>query len=264
MPCRFSLNTVDRTYYFSAATFKEMEAWIRAFESWIGVDNNMTRARAPTADVDDIAPNAAPVQHLCATCGKSYSSIEDLSTHIVLRHPGEPVPLPTGTGMADRKVCSQCGKWYELERDLLLHVQKRHNGAASDAGSGGGSAVGTMEFGASKSGTSEFGSIQRNNSASSSSTAADTLSAFDLPDVSMLVKKSSSSSSSATQQYGLLSNVRASGAAADAASSPKPLPRSANAKGGGSAAAAAAAAAEKQKEEDWGEIDDIMGGLDDL
>jgi hypothetical protein len=25
MPCRFSLNTTERTYYFSAATWKEME-----------------------------------------------------------------------------------------------------------------------------------------------------------------------------------------------------------------------------------------------
>lgn len=263
MPCRFSLNTADRTYYFSAATWKEMEAWIRAFESWIGVDNNMTRARAPTADVDDMAPNAAPMQHLCATCGKSYGSIEDLSTHIVLRHPGEPVPLPTGTGMADRKVCQQCGKWYQLERDLVLHVQKRHNGVAGDGG--GDSATSTMEFGSSKAGTTEFASIQRNNSASSSSTnasssaAADAVSAFDLPDVSTLVKKSSSS---ASQQYGLLSNVRAS-SADGGAGSPQPLPRSANARGGGGAAAAAAAE-KQQKEEDWGEIDDIMGGLDDL
>lgn len=97
MPCRFSLNTQERTFYFSAATFKEMEAWIRAFESWIGVDNAMTRQRAATAhEMDDgeggdddgpagsgaaPAAQAAPPQHICPVCRKGYTSIEDLSTH---------------------------------------------------------------------------------------------------------------------------------------------------------------------------------------
>jgi hypothetical protein len=239
MPCRFSLNTSERTYYFSAATFKEMEAWIRAFESWIGVDNNVTRARAPTADLDDHAPNAAPLQHLCPSCGKSYTSIEDLSTHIVLRHPGEPVPLPQGTGMQDRKVCQQCGKWYQLERDLLLHVQKRHGGGGASDGSA------TMEFGGAS--TGELPPMRR--IASSSSNTADTsenLSALDLPDISTLIKKPTPQQ----QQYGLLSNVRAS------SGSPQPLPRS--------GAKARQEAEQQEKEEDWGEIDDIMGGLDDL
>ena len=78
--------------------------------------------------------------HKCATCGKSYQSIEDLSTHIVLRHPGEPVPLPAGSGVPERHVCTLCGKWYELERDLELHTQKRHADAAGGGGGGGGAA----------------------------------------------------------------------------------------------------------------------------
>jgi hypothetical protein len=66
---------------------------------------------------------------------KGYQSVEDLSTHMVLRHPSEPVPLPEGS-VNTRKVCTevrgllaamcvlrrkrltQCGKWYELDRDL--------------------------------------------------------------------------------------------------------------------------------------------------
>jgi uncharacterized C2H2 Zn-finger protein len=103
---------------------------VRAFESWIGVDNKETRARAPTLDADESGPETL---HKCPSCGKTYTSIEDLSTHLVLRHPGEPVPLPSDSGISDRKVCQLCGKWYQLERDLQLHVQKRHNGPPPSA-----------------------------------------------------------------------------------------------------------------------------------
>jgi uncharacterized C2H2 Zn-finger protein len=111
-----------------------MESWVRAFESWIGVDNKETRARAPTLDADESGPETL---HKCPSCGKTYTSIEDLSTHLVLRHPGEPVPLPSDSGISDRKVCQLCGKWYQLERDLQLHVQKRHNGPPPSNGGGG-------------------------------------------------------------------------------------------------------------------------------
>jgi len=125
MPCRFSLNTTERTYYFSTTTWKDMEAWVKALESWIGVDNKQTRARKQTlhADVDDIEANK-PITHKCGTCGKTYQTIEDLSTHIVLRHPGADVPLPEG--IKNRKICPTCGKWYEMDRDLQMHINKRH------------------------------------------------------------------------------------------------------------------------------------------
>jgi hypothetical protein len=75
MPCRWSLNTSERTYYFSCASFKEMEAWIKACESWIGVDNAQTRQRTGTnPELDDSDDNAAApaaartMLHTCPVC----------------------------------------------------------------------------------------------------------------------------------------------------------------------------------------------------
>jgi hypothetical protein len=137
-----------------------------------------------------------------------------------------------------------------------------------------------MDFSTSTTTTTTASSISRT---TSSTPSDDTLSAFDLPDVTAFSTTEAKQCSTCKEffpndralsvhsvsahgkkddtQYGLVSAVRASAGAqgliAKADGSPAPAPRSAN-------AMKALAPPVKEEKEDWGEIDDIMGGLNDL